>query len=221
MNEAKSMIKVAIIDDDIKWSKQLIQYLNNQDNMLVSWSAINKEEAVKFARTNAVDIILMDLNLEAGEKENYDGIFATIEVLEGDIKAKVVVLTNLIDDELVINSIIAGAVDYIYKENFKDLPNVLQSIIDNEDSPLKIISKEYARIRKKETLQILTPTEHEVLALLEQRFTQSQIAEKFCITQDCVKKHVGHILKKLEAKDISEAFRNIKLKSLYWNRGKR
>lgn len=213
MNEENSMIKVAIIDDDVKWSNQLIQYLIGQ-GFMVSWSSTSKEEAVKFAKVNAVDIILMDINLEAAEKENYDGIFATIEVLEGDIKAKVVILTNLIDDDLVINSIIAGAVDYIYKENFKELPKVLKSITNNEDNPLKIISKEYARIRKKETLQILTPTEHEVLSLLEQRFTRTQIAEKLCISTDCVKKHVGHILKKLEAKDTAEALKNIKLKSL-------
>jgi NarL family two-component system response regulator LiaR len=220
MNEPNNLIKVAIIDDDIRWSNQLIQFLIGQGNFVVSWSSTSKEEAVKFAKVNAVDIILMDLNLEAGEKENYDGIFATIEVLESDIKAKVVILTNLIDDELVINSIIAGAVDYIYKENFKDLPKVLNSIIKNEYNPLKIISQEYARVRKNETLRILTPTELEVLSLLEQRFTQSQIAEKFCITPDCVKKHVSHILKKLEAKDTSEALKNIKLKSLYWNRKK-
>jgi DNA-binding NarL/FixJ family response regulator len=115
---------------------------------MVSWFSTSKEEAVKFAKINAVDILLIDINLEASKKENYDGIFATIEVLEGDIKA-------------------------------------------NEDNPLKRISEEYAWIRKKETLQILTPTEHEGLSLLEQRFRQSQIAEKFCITPDCVKKHVS------------------------------
>lgn len=208
------MIRVAIIDDDIKWIKLITQFLNEQNNIIVSWSATNKEEAIKHAKSNTVEIILMDINLEAGLKPNYDGIFATIEVLESEIKAKVVILTNLIDDEVVVNSIIAGAVDYLAKANFKELPKVIGSIINNEYNPLKIISKEYARIRKKETLQILTPTEHEVLSFLEQRFTQSQIAEKLCITPDCIKKHVGHILKKLEAKDTTEALKNIKIRSL-------
>jgi NarL family two-component system response regulator LiaR len=209
-----TMIKVAIIDDDIKWIKLINQYLNDRDHIMVSWSATNQEEAVKFAKSDAVDIIFMDINLDAGQKENYDGIFATIEVLESEIKAKVVILTNLTDDELVINSIIAGAVDYISKENFKELPQVIDSIMVHEHSPLKIISKEYAKLRKDMTLQILTPAEHEVLCLLEQRFTRSQIAEQLCITPDCVKKHVGHIFKKLEAKDTAEVFKKIKLKSL-------
>lgn len=220
MTEENNVIKVAIIDDDIRWSKQLIQYLNNQNNIMVVWSSTNKDEAIKLAKSNAVDIILMDIKLESEQEQNYDGILATIEVLEGDIKAKVVILTNLIDEELVINSIIAGAIDYIYKENFTDLPNVFKLIINNENSPLNILSKEYARVRKDITLQMLTTTEREVLSLLEQRFTQSQIASKFCITPDAVKKHVSHILKKLEAKDTSEAFKNIKLKSLIWNRKK-
>lgn len=208
------MIKVAIIDDEINWLKLITQYLNGQDNIMVSWSSTNKEEAVKFAQSDAVDIILMDINLEAGQGQNYDGILATIEVLESEIKAKVVILSNLTDDELIINSIIAGAVDYISKANFQELPQVIHLIINNEPSPLKIISKEYAKIRQDMTLQILTPAEREVLSLLEQRFTRSQIAARLCITLDCVKKHVGHILKKLEAKDTSEVFKNIKLRSL-------
>jgi len=220
MNEENNVIKVAIIDDDIRWSKQLVQYLNNQNNIMISWSSTNKEEAIKLAKSNTVDIILMDIKLETEQEQNYDGILATIEVLEVDIKAKIVILTNMVDGDLVVNSMTAGAVDYIHKENFKDLPNVLKSIINNEYSPLNIISQEYAKVRKDLTLQILTSTERKVLSLLEQRFTQTQISEQLCISPDALKKHVGHILKKLEAKDPSEAFRNIKLKSLVWNRKK-
>ena len=126
------MIKIAIIDDDVKWNKQLVQYLNNQDDIMVAWVATNKEEAIKCAKSNIVDIILMDLNLDVDQDQNFDGIFATIEILENDIKAKVIILTSLFEEELVINSIIAGAIDYIQKENFKDLPNIFNSIMNNK-----------------------------------------------------------------------------------------
>lgn len=182
--------------------------------------ATNKEEAIKCAKSNIVDIILMDLNLDVDQDQNFDGIFATIEILENDIKAKVIILTSLFEEELVINSIIAGAIDYIQKENFKDLPNIFNSIMNNKYNPLKIIAKKYVEIQRNETLKMLTPAEQEVLSFLEQSFTQSQIAENLYITSDTVKKHVRQILRKLDAKNTPEALRNIKFKSLYWKNTK-
>ena len=149
-------IKVAIVDDDSDWIKQSIIFINNQEDMLVIWAAANKEEAIQFAQNIKTDIILMDVNLE-GITQNYDGISAAQEIL--DIQpAKIIMMTSISDETIVKRSIIVGAINYILKEDFRQLPNAIRSA-HHQKSPLEIILKDYSKLKELEQLTI-TPAEN-------------------------------------------------------------
>lgn len=204
-------IKVAIVDDDSDWIKQCIIFINNQEDMLVTWAATTKDEAIQFARNSNTDIILMDINLD-GVTKNYDGIAAVREILDIQ-QVKIIMMTSNSDEGVIKNSIIAGAVNYILKEDFRQLPGAIRSTY-HQTSPLEIILKDYSKLKAQEQLEKLTPTEKQIFLLLEGGQTKEKICNELCISEGTLKKHISNILKKFDATSIKEAIRLLRTKGL-------
>ncbi len=207
-------IKVAVVDDDADWIKQSIIFINNQEDMLVIWAATTKAEAIRFARNSKTDIILMDVNLD-GIAKNYDGISASREIL--DIQpVKIIMMTSNSDEGVIKNSIIAGAVNYILKENFRQLPNAIRSTY-YQTSPLEIVLKDYSKLKEQEQLDKLTPTEKQIFLMLEDGQPKEKICIDLCISEGTLKKHISNILKKFNATNIKEAIRMLKSNAMPFN----
>ncbi|MNY40741.1 putative HTH-type transcriptional regulator [compost metagenome] len=68
------------------------------------------------------------------------------------------------------------------------------------------------QFKVKEIRDLITPTELQVLDMIDQGHTQTEIANRFFISLRTVKIHVGHILKKLgspSSKDAAQQLRNL------------
>lgn len=204
-------IKVAMVDDDSDWIKQSIIFINNQEDMLVTWAVTSKAEAIQFARNSKTDIILMDVNLD-GITKNYDGIAAAREIL--DIQpVKIIMMTSISDEGVIKNSIMAGAVNYFLKEDFRQLPNAIRSTY-HQTSPLEIILKDYSKLKEQEQLDNLTPTEKQIFILLEDGQAKEKICSELCISEGTLKKHISNILKKFDATSIKGAIQQLKSKAM-------
>ena len=58
------MLKLLIVEDNVEESKQIINYISqNNDNIKLYCMAYNYEEAINAIKNKSVDIILLDLNL--------------------------------------------------------------------------------------------------------------------------------------------------------------
>src|SRR5659263_763553 len=159
-------IKVAIVEDDSVWLKALTSFLNYQDDIIVAGMATNKEDAVNMARTSLVDVIIMDINLNENKR---DGIEAAVEILES-VKVKIIMLTSLKDDEIITDSFTAGAVNYISKENYEEIPNAIRAAFHN-DSPIEVLLNEFSKLKRDEQLKELSGSEKQVYDLLEKGYT--------------------------------------------------
>ena len=72
--------------------------------------------------------------------------------------------------------------------------------------PVRPISGERPRsVPERGRLEMLTPREHEVLAMLADGGTNARIAERLVVSEDTVKTHVKHILRKLGVRNRSQA----------------
>lgn len=207
----RNMIRVAIVDDDLVWNKQVTQFINNQDDMHISWSATNKEEAFAFAKSGVVDVILMDINLDSG-MQNYDGIIIANEILKNQ-PVKIIMMTNLTDIEYIKKSITAGAVNFLYKTSFAKLPETIRETC-SQNTVLGIISQDYIRLKEREQLKLLnlTDTETEVFLLLKNDNSVENVCEKLAITKGTYKKHLGNILRKLNADNLEDAIQIVRSK---------
>jgi NarL family two-component system response regulator LiaR len=204
-------ISVAIVDDDLVWIKQLNSFLNSQDDIIVIWSATNKDDAVRFARNSQVDFIIMDINLEM-DTENYDGIIAVKEILINTNNTKIIMMTNLFqeDVDIIKKSVVAGAIDYKLKKDYMDLPSFIRSSY-HQTSPQEIIFKEFSKqVIENELLLKLTASEIQIFNLLAEEYTKEDICKMMYISNGTLKKHIRMIIKKLNVRSIKEALQTYK-----------
>ena len=204
-----SKIRIAIVEDDVDWIKTLECFIGREDDMVVVGTASSREEAVNIARIQELDVILMDVNLSGNR---HDGITAAVEISQLST-AKIVMLSCLKEDDVVIDSFTAGALYYICKENFKEIKNVIHCIT-NDFYPVKILLKEFFRLKRQDQLQELTAPEKEILALLEKGYRHSEIETQLFKSRNTIKTQIKSILKKFGARNTKEVLKKVRLNGL-------
>ena len=202
-------IRIAVVEDDLIFQKAVTNFINRQPDMMVVGAASNKDDAVSLAKSLEIDMILMDINSNGNES---DGIIAAMEISQFS-NAKIIMLTGIEDASTIMDSFTAGALHYILKENYNELPNIIRLLHKNE-TPYKLLINEFSRLKKEEQLQDLSSPEKEIFNLIEQGYTQAEIAQKLYKTQNTIKTQIKSILKKLNVKNTKEAVEKIRLRGL-------
>jgi DNA-binding NarL/FixJ family response regulator len=216
-------IWVWIVEDDKDWLRGLSAYLGGQSGIEVTFTADNpdtvRQELV--AETGSADVVLMDIMLDGVP----EGI-ALAEEVAVSTGARVIMLTSMEEKELIFRSFQAGAIDYQIKSDFETLPDAIKAAARRE-SPISSIAadkmrEEFRRLKQIErefevkTMQdLITPSELQLLKLIDKGYSQSEIAGKLFVSIRTVKNHINHILKKLGSKGSKEAAQQAKEKGLF------
>lgn len=200
-------IKIAIVEDDIDWLKMMIAFLNEEKEFMIVGTATNKNEAIQLAKAVDIDLIIMDINL-SGNKT--DGIQTAAE-LRGFCTAKIIMLSVFDESDLIIDSFAVGAVSFLPKNKFQNLPILIKEVTAQK-TPFEILLQDYQRLKRNEYLAVLTTKEMEIFTLLEQGLTQREIALKLVKSMDTVKIQVTSILKKLNVHSVKEAINKANFK---------
>ncbi len=142
-------IKVFLVDDDKDWLEFMSLFLINEPDIVIQGTATTKKEAISRAKSMDMDVILMNLNLSGNKHDGID-VLREISKLK---KVKTIMLTSLSDLEVIIESFVAGAVNYINKRNYKWIPDIIRATI-HAGSPLEIILADYTRLKENERKNI-------------------------------------------------------------------
>ncbi|MGO4374113.1 response regulator transcription factor [Paenibacillus sp. MCAF20] len=212
-------IKVWIIEDDLDWLRGLTAFLNKEQDIEVVWTESDPQQARQMIQSqtmDAADVILMDIMME-GRPEGIE----LADEASRRTGARIIMLTSMEEKELIFRSFQAGAIDYQIKSDFETLPAAVraayakQSTISaaaaeqmrEEFRRLKLVEREF-EVKKVEDL--ITPSEMQLLNLIDQGYSQTQIADKLFVSLRTVKNHVNHILKKLHLPGSKEAAKKVK-----------
>ncbi|MFS0722886.1 response regulator [Paenibacillus sp. 1P07SE] len=202
-------IRIFMVEDDPDWIKSITAFLNHEPDLLVVGAATSEEEAVSMAESLAFDIVLMDIQLTPSGRE---GIYAAMRV--HDIRpVPVIMLSSLTDSLSIMQSFTAGAVNYLDKTRFAELPQTIRHAV-RHTSAMEPLLQEFARLKREEQLKDLTPAEREVFELIEQGYTQQQIEKKLYKAESTLKNQVNKILKKLGVKSSKEAVERVRRRGL-------
>jgi DNA-binding NarL/FixJ family response regulator len=205
-----SHIKVVLVEDDPDWIKAMTLFLNKEEDILIVGAATGSAEAIQLARTIPFDVVLMDIQLSGSQ---LDGIHTAIEM--HDIHpAKIIMLSSLNDEDVMTQSFTAGAVNYIEKSNFKELPHAIRNAF-HHPLAMEALLKEFSRLKREEQLKELTSAEREVFELIEEGYTQPEIEKKLYKAESTLKNQVNKMLKKLGVKSSKEAVKKVKRKGLF------
>ncbi|MBB6669810.1 response regulator transcription factor [Cohnella nanjingensis] len=202
-------IRLLLVEDDPDWIKAMSAFLNREEDLLIVGAATNAEEALQLARTLDFDVVLMDVHLsETGR----DGIYAAMEMLE--IRPmRVVMLTSDTDEKTMTDAFTAGAVQYLEKSRYRELPHAIRGVYHHPGA-MEALLKEFARLKREEQLKPLTPAEREVYEMIERGYTHPQIEKRLYKAESTLKNQVNKILKKLQVRSGKEAVDKVRRKGL-------
>ncbi len=102
--------KTVLIVDDIPYVRKTLRQILSQRGFQVVGEAEDGEEAVRLFEETQPDIVTMDLVMPI-----QNGVEATRTILKKFPEAKIVVLSAMMQENLVADAILAGAKDYIIK----------------------------------------------------------------------------------------------------------
>lgn len=192
--------KIIIVEDDRIVREYLKNLIENKTSLSIEAEFENAEDAMVYVRKNRERVIknifLVDIHLPGMSGIEF------VENLNKDFDANCIILTVFDDDKHVFNSIKAGALGYILKnDSCEKIIDGIQDIIKG-GSPIngriaRRILKEFANIPNREWANILTVRENQVLELLAKGQQIKEISTKLFISKDTVKTHVKNIYKKL------------------------
>lgn len=174
------------------------------------YEADSAEKGLELFENNDIQLVVMDLGLP-----NMNGIDATKKICALNKDTKIVILTSHNDEKEVLNSIKAGANAYCSKEiNPQRLVNVVQSVLDGaawfDPSISHIVLKaatttQSYEVSPKKTDYNLTTREAQILKLITEGYSNTDIANELLVSINTTKAHVASILQKLEVDDRLQA----------------
>jgi DNA-binding NarL/FixJ family response regulator len=174
--------------------------------------ATDGEQAVRIARRERPDVVLMDIRMP-----NLDGIAATAMLAGPGVvdPLRVVILTTYDLDEYVFDALAAGASGFLLKDvPPEDLIHGVQVVASGDGllapSVTRRLIAEFAQGRRTHKPVALpgpslTPRELEVLELVARGQSNAEIAKALFVSDNTVKTHVTHLLDKLGLRDRVQA----------------
>ena len=205
-------IRVLLADDEnlVRAGFRLI--LEGEEDIQVVAEAANGAEAVEATKKLDPDVVLMDVQMPV-----MNGLDATrqIAALGRSESSRVIILTTFELDEYVYEALRAGASGFLLKRApAVDLIAGIRVVAAGDallaPSVTRRLINEFAsnfapRGSAGAQLEALTEREREVLGLMAQGLSNTEIANDLFLTEGTVKTHVKHIFEKLDLRDRTQA----------------
>lgn len=202
------MYRILICDDQKIVCEGLQTILSADEELEVVGTAHNGEEALAMVAKLEPDLVLMDLKMP-----EMDGVLATRKITDEHPDIYVLVLTTYDDDEWIFDAIRSGAAGYLLKDTppgelIKSIKGTLQgkSFIDPQVAG-KLLAEYAENFGKSQppTHYTFTERERDILTLLSQGLSNSEIAEKLFLAEGTVRNYTSVLLKKLGVADRTQA----------------
>jgi DNA-binding NarL/FixJ family response regulator len=202
------MHKILICDDQKIVCEGLQTILNADPELNVVGIAHNGAQALQLIPEVNPDLVLMDLKMP-----EMDGVTATRKITSSFPDLYVLVLTTYDDDEWIFDAIRSGAAGYLLKDTppadlIKSIKGTLdgKSFIDPQVAGklLAEYTENFGRSTPP-THYTFTERERDILTLLSQGLSNSEIAETLFLAEGTVRNYTSVLLKKLGVSDRTQA----------------
>jgi DNA-binding NarL/FixJ family response regulator len=200
-------IRVLLVDDHALARTGLRMVLDAEPDIEVVGEAATGRQAIHSVARLKPDVVLMDVRMP-----EMDGIAATREIAGA---ARVLILTTFDLNEYVYDALQAGATGFLLKDVGPEQLTEGIRVVASGDALLaptvtrRLIDELVAARRRRATpppaLDSLTPREREVLKLVAQGLSNTEIAELLVVEETTVKTHVSRLLAKLGLRDRVQA----------------
>ncbi|MGA5896884.1 response regulator [Streptomyces venetus] len=210
------MTTVLIADDQPLQRFGSRMLLESQDDMTVVGEAANGSEAVRMAAELHPDVVLMDIRMPG-----LDGIEATRRITAAGDRTRILIVTTFDLDEYAYAGLRAGASGFLVKDAQPEellsgiravatgdavvAPSLTRRLLDAYVHHLPTDPAAETPAQENPRLASLTDREREILTVIGQGWTNTEIATRLHLAESTVKTHVGRILAKTGSRDRIQA----------------
>ncbi|MFC8588328.1 response regulator [Streptomyces sp. NPDC057217] len=210
------MTTVLIADDQPMQRFGFRILLESQDDMTVVGEASNGAEAIRLVDGLRPDVVLMDIRMPG-----LDGIEATRRIIATGTRSRVLIVTTFDLDAYAYDGLRAGASGFLVKDAQPEellagiravaagdavvAPSLTRRLLDAYIHHLPQAAPADEPRPEDPRLAALTDREREILTVVGQGWTNTEIAARLHLAESTVKTHVSRILAKTGARDRVQA----------------
>jgi DNA-binding NarL/FixJ family response regulator len=203
------MIRVLVVDDQEIVRAGLRTILESSGDIEVVAEAGEGRSAIEIASRTSPDVVLMDIRMP-----ELDGIAATRELTLAEPNTNVLILTTYGLDDNIDDALRAGAAGFVTKSTAPDqLIAAVRQVARGEsvlgaDVTRQLIHRlvsQPTRPDRPAAFETLTPREIEVLTLVADGLSNTEIASELLVSEATVKTHISRMLTKLGLRDRVQA----------------
>jgi DNA-binding NarL/FixJ family response regulator len=210
--ETAGEIRIVVADDQRSVRDGIALMLGLLPGITVVAVAADGAETLAAVGQHHPDVVLIDLHMPV-----MDGIEATRRLTAGHPGTAVVVLTTYADDTSILEALRAGARGYLTKNSGRaDIARAIQAAASGQsilDAAIQATVLEAALSRPAppappvELPDGLTSREADVLGLIAQGLSNSEIAATLFLSANTVKTHINRVFTKTGSKTRTQAVR--------------
>ncbi|QUH24628.1 response regulator [Serpentinicella alkaliphila] len=203
--------KILLVDDHavVRWGIKSV--IERNPKYIVCAEAETLEDAYEKVKDLMPDIVILDLKLPDG-----DGVTGCRKMKAILPNVKVMILTAYGDDQIIVESIRAGADGFLLKniDSNKIISAIHDVSLGKSIYDSAVINKVISAVRQNNEFDnVLSNQEKKILDLICEGKTNKEISERLFIAEKTVRNNVTKIMKKINVNNRTEA-------AIYWSRQK-
>ena len=193
------MIRIMLVDDHDLFRAGVRSILQAQDGMVVVGEYANGEDAVNAVRTEAPDLILMDVNMPG-----IGGVEATRKILKIAPNTRVIAVTVLSDDPFPNQLLDAGARGYISKgSGSEEMLEAIRMVMRGQhyvsgDVAQKLTLANFRKGGESSVLGTLSAREMQVMMMITQGQGNQQISDALFLSPKTISTYRHRLYEKLD-----------------------
>ncbi len=184
-------IKVLVVDDHPMVLEGMQTMLSQIDFVTVSGQAGNAYQAMEMIKEHSPDIVITDISMP-----EISGIELSAKIRKEYPAVKVIAMSTFNERSYISQMVQNGALGYILKSaSREEIEEALLTVYKNRLYMSVEVELSRQEINK---IPLLTSREKEVLSLIAEGFTNTQIADKLFVSAYTVDSHRKNLLTKFE-----------------------
>jgi DNA-binding NarL/FixJ family response regulator len=207
------MNRVFVADDEPLFSSLLQQLVAENKYMELAGAAKLGAEVLAFVNSSNTDLLVLDIKMP-----DFNGDEVLEKLMPENPELKVMILSAELDPKLIKKTISLGAKGFVSKNvNVDELMHAMEKILDGKqhlcaDATMALVQNKTPNKNICYLGHELTNREQDVLDLLLEGLTTSEIADKLCLSPRTVETHRRNMLTKFGARNVPHLIKIIMAK---------